>query len=834
MATQKLAWRKPLNPQENESWVFLLINQGYYQLKSGDIPLSISCYEAAYQFFQRHPFDLNIEEYLLKPLSNNYTRLGDYERAIYIQKRSLDLALKANNKELASSVYCNLATSYRSKGDIKNAKETTKLGLAVANKNSDIYGLLLTNLADICNEESDYLLAKSYAFSAIKHLKARTQNESTKYWLLGAYTVAGDIELNMSNYPNAKKYYLLAKQRTSGQKGRELAYIFNQLGLISNKQGKNKQALRYYNEALKCLIADFKPRDDESLPAPKVLFAENKLQAALEGKADALERLAKYEASLQASILAFDVAEELRKEYTYKQSKQKLQAEVKALAERVIEKAYRLWLRTKSISYANDILLFSEKTKSRILFDELHDSQNRNLAVEKNPLFKVKVNTERLLSYYQKQQQTNPKTSNLKKILDLQFQLSSLQKQLNIKNPVLSEDVNTVLEKIPAQTEALIFFCGDKNTYIIRATNAGVSKVQNLGNSAAISKLVNDYLRKYFYNGPGAMVNAPQAFYSSSYNIYKTLLQQPALETKKLLVVKDGVLNFLPFESLITKPGKAPTIAKWPYLIKYTSVSYAFSLNSLSAKESSPTGGDKFIGLFLSKTGSSRSEIPAVAAEYKALKKLFKGKFLENEKANLVNFQAAVSNADILHLSSHSYLTDGLGEPVLELYQSKYYLLELNALQKVPALVVLSACQTADGVYLSGEGVLSFSRGFIAAGAKGVISGLWNVNDKSAADLMVNYYQNLASKSSTASALTRTKLQWLKDGHKSQLLLLPYYWDSLIFTGTDFNVALQKQDNFTLYIILSVFLTILLILFSQKRFRRYPNLWLKHLLNAWF
>ena len=88
METSRQVWRKPKTQQENEAWLFLLINQGYYQLQNGDILASINCYENAYQFFQKHPFDLDIEEYIFKPLSNNYTRLGDYERAIYIQKEA--------------------------------------------------------------------------------------------------------------------------------------------------------------------------------------------------------------------------------------------------------------------------------------------------------------------------------------------------------------------------------------------------------------------------------------------------------------------------------------------------------------------------------------------------------------------------------------------------------------------------------------------------------------------------------------------------------------------------------------------------------------------------
>lgn len=817
MATNQLIWRKPNTKQENESWVFLLINQGYYQLQNGDILASINCYENAYQFFQKHPFDLAIEEYLLKPLSNNYTRLGDYERAIYIQKRSLNIALKQKNNDLASSAYCNLATSYRSKGDLINAEKSTASGLAIVNKNSDIYGLLLSNMADIRNENKDYIAAYANALNAIEHLKSRKQNSSTTYWLLGAYTLAGDIQLNIGDYILAKSYYQLAKQTATQKRRRELTYIINQLGVISFKQNNYTQALNYYNEALTYLIPTFKLKSAEDLPNQKELYAENKLQAALMGKAQILELLGDYKASLQACILAFDVSERLRKEYTYNVSKQQLQSESKALAELVVEKAYHLWQRTKDISYANDILMFSEKTKSRMLFDEL--TANQDDEVKKSPIIQEKIKTQQLLSYYQKQQQSNPGNANLKKIADLQFQFSSLQKKLNIKNPSLSDNVKDILHKIPGKTEALVFFCGDRNTYLITANKNGVSGLLKLGNSQRLTTVVSNYLSKYFYNGPGAMVNHPQGFYTNSNQVYQKLFSQINIQNKKLFIIKDGILNFLPFESLITNGGTAAAISAWPYLIKSTETNYAFSLSSIPSEQSYSKNRNQFTGLFLSKTGSSKSEIPAVVAEYDALKNLVSGNFMKNEEASLANFKYAVGHADILHLSSHSYLTDSLKEPVLELYKSKFYLLELNSQQKVPDLVVLSACQTADGIYVSGEGVLSFARGFIAAGSKGVISSLWNVNDKSAADLMVKYYQNLALVGSTSGVLTKTKLQWLKQKHKTQMVLLPYYWDSLIYTGEDFNVTIEKPNHVLRYLLVSLLIVIGVVVFFYRKRR---------------
>src|SRR5690606_26254148 len=116
LESQQKAWRKPGTLEEHISWVYLLINQGYYQLYNGNILQSIDKYEEAYAYSQKYNLEIDIEEYILKPLANNYTRTGDYERAIFIQQQSLDLALKQKTDTLIASIHNNLAISYRFSG----------------------------------------------------------------------------------------------------------------------------------------------------------------------------------------------------------------------------------------------------------------------------------------------------------------------------------------------------------------------------------------------------------------------------------------------------------------------------------------------------------------------------------------------------------------------------------------------------------------------------------------------------------------------------------------------------------------------------------------------
>jgi CHAT domain-containing protein len=95
-------------------------------------------------------------------------------------------------------------------------------------------------------------------------------------------------------------------------------------------------------------------------------------------------------------------------------------------------------------------------------------------------------------------------------------------------------------------------------------------------------------------------------------------------------------------------------------------------------------------------------------------------------------------------------------------------------------LVVLSACQTALGKELRGEGLLGLARGFMYAGSPRVIATLWRVADSSSSDLMSAFYTALLKDRAPASeALRRAKLQLMRN----PLRAAPYYWAGYTLQG---------------------------------------------------
>jgi CHAT domain-containing protein len=100
---------------------------------------------------------------------------------------------------------------------------------------------------------------------------------------------------------------------------------------------------------------------------------------------------------------------------------------------------------------------------------------------------------------------------------------------------------------------------------------------------------------------------------------------------------------------------------------------------------------------------------------------------------------------------------------------------------KLPVdLVVLSACNTGLGKDVKGEGLMGLTRGFMYAGASGVVASLWKVDDDATAELMKHFYEGIFQKNlSPAASLRESQLaMW-----RQKRWHAPYYWAAFVIQG---------------------------------------------------
>ena len=121
-------------------------------------------------------------------------------------------------------------------------------------------------------------------------------------------------------------------------------------------------------------------------------------------------------------------------------------------------------------------------------------------------------------------------------------------------------------------------------------------------------------------------------------------------------------------------------------------------------------------------------------------------------------------------------LIDARGQPqngFLRLYD--IYNLRLSA-----DLVVLSACQTALGQNIKGEGIVGLTRGFMYAGAPRIVASLWRVEDRATAQLMQRFYARMLGDGLTPSAALRAAQVSMLGDKRWQA---PYYWAGFTLQG---------------------------------------------------
>lgn len=297
--------------------------------------------------------------------------------------------------------------------------------------------------------------------------------------------------------------------------------------------------------------------------------------------------------------------------------------------------------------------------------------------------------------------------------------------------------------------------------------------------------------------------------------IYKILNKYLSFKQDKdyLIISPDGVLNFLPFETLyydekymindknITYIPSAKELVREFYRdnsIKHKTskvVVFAHPNYNLSTTKEKDLSTPRYvdIGTRNLKFNTYFDDLKGSLKELKVITRFHNNVDIYKGKNATVFNLLKIKNPKILHISTHGFFLknssanfmqqSGLalaGANDTKLKCDTYGIvtaLKLSNLELIETeLVVLSACDTGVGRIEFAEGVSGLSKAFIQAGAKNIMMSLWSVDDKQTANLMENFYKNLNKKKTNyIDSLRDAKLQMIK--------LHPYYWSSFVING---------------------------------------------------
>jgi len=779
------AWRTASTNEEIQAWLDLLTNEGYALLISGDIVHSTDAYTSAFQWARQHAElvdDNMVLENILKPLGNNYTRLGDYEQALFIHRKALAIAHVLNEPEALASTLSNLANTTSNMGRPAESLDYCRQGLAVVKASSPIRGLLLSEQADALMALDQPEAARQSIRQSIVTLKKSNTPEAVR-WLLMAYQQAGDIyaadpKRSLGYYQSALKQEHLSGQE-SALPQRQRAKLFQRIGSLYARTRQPAAATQWLDRCLSILIPG---RPIDSLEE-KDLYAENTLMDLLYTTAGLAEEQGHTDKALRLYKLCFTTEYALRRQLVTGSSREQSVSDSHKRYETAIQAAWNAWKTTGTPAYRQAMLTFMEDSKAKLLLDEV--MQQQQLAGATDSLSNRIRLLEKALIYYRKEARQQPdsiRQAMTRQERQVEWDLAQLRKKVpGIEQP-------STLEKPPLAENQLIrsFFSGTRALYIVELGQDGIHWTDKLSMPEGWQDSLRTFIHAWFEKGAGNMINNPTGYYRRAYAIYQQLYgTHPLAQGKEYILLPDGALSLLPMDALVTAPVCPPSPADWPFVIRQASVSYAWSIRTLQRQMQSPGNGKGFSGFFLADT-RQLPQLSNVAGEEEAMAATIKnGKWYKDEKATTTAFRQALQESAIVHISSHAFSGKDTGQiPHIALYDQPFYLFELKDLQQHPDLVVLSACRTGDGRMVMGEGVQSLARAFIAQGANAVVAGWWNVNDATAAQLMQRFYRSWTTgRASIAGSLRSSKLDWLNDPQIAYQHKLPYYWAALNYAG---------------------------------------------------
>ncbi|WP_299189951.1 CHAT domain-containing protein [uncultured Aquimarina sp.] len=637
----------------------------------------------------------------------------------------------------------------------------------------------------------------------------------------------GDVYLENKQFDEAEAFYqsylIKTKSYRQNEKHQDIAEAFSKLGQLYVAKDNPNRALAFYQESLMQIAPNFNNKDIKNNPDPKKVLSKLELVKVLKEKLEALRLSYQKSNKIEDLKIAFSTSQEiiktldlLKPEFESKVDKQFLISEMYPAFHSMVAVAYDLYQATKEPTYIDNAFYFFEKSKSVLLLEAARSTQASSYGgvpediVDKEQQFRANI-------IHLEKKFFNQKSNMV--VFDSLFQLKNKyynfisdieQKYPKYYDLKYNADVVSLEEtanQLIKNKALLSYFSTNTDLYLIT-----IEKNRKNIYKIPLTSEYQDRITHFYSLLSKVNIKDVSEIYKTGNSIYNQILRRALeeIDAKELIIIPDGVLNYLPFEALSVSKDVANYLIQ-EYQISYTNSSTLLreqqnklksDKNKLLAYAPSFDIADKNI----SQNRPNFGPLLYNKDEVDQITKFFDGKAIIGDNASLTSFSEDSQTYNMLHFATHaatndeypdySYLAfapDDKGDTSL-LYVKDLYGYSINA-----DLVALSACQTGLGKLQKGEGMLSLARGFSYAGAKSLVTTLWKINDQTTSELMQEFYKNLNKSLSKDQALREAKLTYLKTAD-DELLKHPYYWSGFMISGD--TTPLQKKTSYLWWLLL--------------------------------
>jgi CHAT domain-containing protein/tetratricopeptide (TPR) repeat protein len=801
---QSLAISRELGQQRGQA--LSLIALGYYYATAGQRPNAFnSCQEAL--SLARSAKNLGVETLALIATGYIKRKFAEKQDALTAYQSAKILAERIGDKTSQAIVIGGICSVSLEMNDLQTALEYGERAVALFEANGQTWGVAegkmgLGTIYHALRDEQKALDNLNEALTRLRTLKLHRLESITLRVIGLVHDAQGDSQRALNSFQQA---LALLNVETDP---REAAYTLNCIGKAYERQHQLNRAGRYYRQALKLAQRSSDPQS-EMLSFYNLAHLERD-----RGKLD--------EAAGDINS-AIRIGETLRTNVSSQDLRTNYFATVRDSYDLYLDVLLLQHKRDPAAGFDREAFAISEKARARSLLEGI------------NPL---------------------PQTLSLKET----------QQQI-----------------LDGETTLIEFALTDERSYAwaITRNNAAVVELASRKEIEASAKRLYDLIAAHQIV-PGESIEvrtereakADDAMPGEVALLSRLLLGPLAgkLDTRRLLVVPDGALQYIPFQMLLDPDSHASLISQHEIVYQPSASTLAVLLSEIAARKTatnliavladpvfeaadprlnrqSPNELDHSSELFtvrralrdagvtpdglqvprLLASGREADEIIALAPRIASLKAV--GFAANRDRV----FSPELASYRIVHIATHGIINNErpeLSGIVLSLFDeqgnSQNGFLRLRDIYnlKLPAdLVVLSASSTALGKDVKGEGLIGLTRGFMHAGAAGVVASLWKVDDEATAELMKHFYTALFKKGLPPAAALRDAQLELKKYPRWQS---PYYWAGFVIQG-----QYDQKEQFTqpslgkipiaTIAVLSGSLLLAFILFLQRRRRAATN-----------
>ncbi|VXD18970.1 conserved exported hypothetical protein [Planktothrix serta PCC 8927] len=798
----------------------------------GEYPKAINCYNQLLILTQTLE-DQQTQATTLVSLAKIYAQLGEYQKALDTLNQTFPLWQTLNFKTGELAALNEMAIVYFNLGEFQQALNYYNQALAVVKPlgNPANVAAILNNIGQVKSELGQFEQALDHYKQALSlgeeviqkfgdqtAIQVQRGKGATLNNIGFVYANLNQFDLALTTYNQALTLWQKIGDRTGE------ASTLNNIGFVYFQQGKLEQSLEFYNKALQ-IRQEVGDRPKEALSRYRVATVKRKQE--------------NFEEAIAQIETALTIIEDLRTQIANQDLRSAFLASKQDYYQFYIDLLMQLNQQQPKQGWDGKALQISERAKARSLLDILAEAQGEITSGIDPQLLEQKQTLKQKLSALEEQ-----------RIKLLSQSHTIIQKQeINQEIETLLQQYNQVLDKIRENNPhyAALTQPQPLNLSEIQKLldNDTILLEYSLGKDRSYLWVVSpNSIQSHELPGEEAIKTSVKTFRENlilpSKRIRRSLYEEtgkaltkivfpfiPNLENKRLLIVADGALQYVPFAALPLSENNSeedsiPLISNHE-LVTLPSASV---LGILRQETQTRKPAEKLLAILADPVFSSTDErlkavvsraikslppdlersaresgvlfdrLPFTQEEAKQILALFP----EQESLQEIGFNAnretatnpQLSQYRFIHFATHGLLNSEnpqLSGLVFSLVdqsgQSQNGFLRLYDIfnLKLPVeLVVLSACETGLGQEIKGEGLVGLTRGFMYAGASRVMVSLWKVDDQATSQLMVKFYQKmLEQRLSPVAALRQAQIEMQQN--ETSEWIPPYYWSGFTLQG---------------------------------------------------